>query len=125
MSEALKANTTLTALTLWGVNKLDKTKQCNNMSISEQTGNEIGAEGARALSGALKVNTTLTTLNLSGNIRISLTKLLWYVDERSKSRHKKPINTENWIYDKGARALSDALKTNTTLQSLDLGRVQE
>ena len=64
MSEALKANTTLTALTLWGVNKLDKAKQCNNMSISEQTGNEIGAEGARALSGALKVNTTLTTLDL-------------------------------------------------------------
>ena len=67
----------------------------------------------------------LTTLNLSRNIRISLTKLLWYFDERSKSRHKKPINTENWIYDKGARALSEALKTNTTLQSLNLSGEQK
>ena len=73
----------------------------------------------------LLMHVPLTTLNLSGNIRISLTKLLWYVDERSKSRHKKPINTENWIGDEGARALSEALKTNTTLQSLNLWCEQE
>ena len=77
------------------------------------------------LASMLLMHVPLTTLNLSGNIRISLTKLLWYVDERSKSRHKKPINTENWIYDKGARALSEALKTNTTLQSLNLTSEQE
>ena len=29
------------------------------------TGNEIGAEGAKAMSEMLKVNTTLTTLDLS------------------------------------------------------------
>ena len=77
------------------------------------------------LASMLLIHVPLTTLNLGRNIRISLTKLWWYVDERSKSRHKKPINTENWIYEKGARALSEALKTNTTLQSLDLGGEQE
>ena len=30
------------------------------------TGNEIGVEGAKAMSGALKVNSTLTSLNLRG-----------------------------------------------------------
>ena len=77
------------------------------------------------LASMLLMHVPLTTLNLSRNIRISLTKLLWYVDERSKSRHKKPINTENWIGVKGARALSEALKINTTLQSLNLGCEQE
>ena len=77
------------------------------------------------LASMLLMHVPLTTLNLRRNIRISLTKLLWYFDERSKSRHKKPINTENWIYDKGARALSEALKTNTTLQSLNLTSEQE
>ena len=33
--------------------------------------------------------------------------------------------TENEIDDEGARALSDALETNTTLQSLDLAGEQE
>ena len=77
------------------------------------------------MASMLLMNVPLTTLNLGRNIRISLTKLLWYVDERSKSRCKKPINTENWTYDKGARALSEALKINTSLTSLNLYREHE
>ena len=72
------------------------------------------------MASMLLIHVPLTTLNLSRNIHITLIKLWWYVDERSKSRHKKPINTENWIDVKGARALSEALKINTTLQSLNL-----
>ena len=34
-------------------------------TTKEQAGNEIGVEGARALSEALKANTTLTTLDLA------------------------------------------------------------
>ena len=78
------------------------------------------------MASMLLMHVPLTTLNLSGNIRISLTKLWWYADERSKSRcKKKPINTDNWIYDKGARALSEALKINTSLTSLNLYREHE
>ena len=41
------------------------------------TGNEIGVEGAKAMSEMLKVNTTLTTLNLSCE------------EERKRKRKKK------------------------------------
>ena len=37
-----------------------------SVSKNAQTDNEIGVEGARALSDALKVNTALTTLDLAG-----------------------------------------------------------
>ena len=57
-----------------GVNK--KTRQRDNVNdidvvqmqhnTTQQTGNKIGAEGARLMSEALKTNTTLTTLNLCG-----------------------------------------------------------
>ena len=39
----------------------------------------------------------------------------------TQQRHK----TVNQIGVEGARALSEALKANTTLQTLDLGRVQQ
>ena len=35
-------------------------------NTTQQTDNDIGAEGARLMSEALKTNTTLTTLNLRG-----------------------------------------------------------
>ena len=38
----------------------------NNKDQKNKAGNEIGAEGARALCDALKTNTTLTALNLEG-----------------------------------------------------------
>ena len=57
-----------------GVNK--KTRQRDNVNdidvvqmqhnTTQQTGNNIGAEGAGLMSEALKTNTTLTTLDLRG-----------------------------------------------------------
>ena len=50
------------------------------------TGNEIGAEGAKAISEALKINTTLTLLDLNSDDKI--------VVERNKERKKKEMNNE-------------------------------
>ena len=81
--------------------------------------NEMGDEGARALSEALKVNTTLDTLKLSCE------------QEESEDGRTAEIGSNqyqqagNKIGDEGARALSEALKTNTTLQSLNLRGEQE
>ena len=44
------------------------------------TGNEIGDEGAKAMSEMLKVNTTLTSLNLSSE------------EERKERREKERMN---------------------------------
>ena len=67
LSEALKANTTLTALNLHGDQQQDTAAQQGHQTVmsKDNTGNEIGVEGARALSEALKVNTTLETLDLA------------------------------------------------------------
>ena len=44
------------------MNDIDVAQMQHN--TTQQTGNNIGDEGARLLSEALKTNTTLTTLNL-------------------------------------------------------------
>ena len=70
MSEALKSNTTLTALNNGGEDKRKKTHKRHPSTIHyfsflfSSTGNKIGDTGATSLSEALKSNTTLTTLNL-------------------------------------------------------------
>ena len=70
MSEALKSNTTLTKLNLWGKDKTKKTHKRYPSAIHSflflftSTVNNIGDTGVASLSVALKTNTTLTTLNL-------------------------------------------------------------
>ena len=81
----------------------------------QQAGNEIGAEGARALSEALKTNTTLQSLNL-GCEQEESEEDGWIADI-ANNKHQQ---AGNGIGAEGARALSEALKTNTTLKSLDL-----
>ena len=65
----MKANTTLQSLHLEGEQEVRQedgwiADLANNKH--QQAGNDIGAEGARALSEALKTNTTLQSLNLEG-----------------------------------------------------------
>ena len=73
------------------------------------------------MSEMLKANTTLTRLNIGG---------------QDRRRHKKTSNngspfftlvlpTANFIEERGAEALSEALKLNTTLRELDMGREYE
>ncbi|KAG0287935.1 hypothetical protein BGZ97_006950, partial [Linnemannia gamsii] len=100
LADALKTNSTLTALDLQD-NKIGSREaqiiaealKINSTLITLHLGNNmIGDNGAQSLSVALKINSTLTTLDLKGNS----------------------------IRDVGALALSEALKTNSTLTTLDL-----
>ena len=66
LSEALKTNTTLVELNLWGDKKSNSGKIMNLQEENGNTeGNEIGIEGVRQLGESLKTNTTLTSLNLN------------------------------------------------------------
>ena len=64
LGEALKVNTTLTLLRLYGVQQQqDNAKQAHNINLNDKTGNESGSKVSAALREALKDNTTLTTLD--------------------------------------------------------------
>ncbi|KAF9116593.1 hypothetical protein BGW39_002695, partial [Mortierella sp. 14UC] len=100
LADALKTNSTLTALDLQD-NKIGSREaqiiaealKTNSTLITLHLGNNtIGDNGAQSLSVALKINSTLAILDLKGNS----------------------------IRDVGAKALSEALKTNSTLTTLDL-----
>ena len=82
----------------------------------QQTGISIGDEGASALSEALKNNAALTTLDLAGEQEESEED--GWIANIANNKHQQAGNK---IGDEGARALSEALKTNTALQSLELG----
>ena len=77
--------------------------------------NSIGDEGAFALSSALRINTTLTKLSLmrQDNCFSSLFCFVPFITKELGS-------TENKISDRGARALSEAVKANTTMTKLYL-----
>ena len=70
ITESLKTNTTLTKLIAYGYEKINQdndkqTKEWNEIHIQlKWTANNIGAEGAKAISELLKNNTTLTKLSL-------------------------------------------------------------
>ena len=82
------------------------------------TVNEIGTEGASKISESLKINTTLTELNLScDEIRNK--------NEEQKRKKKWRINKKKWwtanqIGAEGASSISESLKINTTLTTLNL-----
>ena len=77
--------------------------------------NRIGKEGARALSKALEANTTLQSLDLFCEQEESVVD--GWIADIANNQHQQAVND---IGAEGARALSEALKTNTTLQSLNL-----
>ena len=97
------------------------TKDINNslfFNLFISTGNEVRDTGTTSMSEALKLNTTLTALYLSCE------------DKRKEDTQKTSINkslfsilitsTGNDIGDTGAKSLSEALKSNTTLAALNL-----
>ena len=87
---------------------------------TKQADTKIGAEGARALRDALKTNTTLLSLNLPRE-----QKKARKINEFQELTTTKTKQADNKIGAEGARALSEALKTNTTLQTLNLWGEQE
>ncbi|KAG0313590.1 hypothetical protein BGZ99_008727 [Dissophora globulifera] len=100
LAEMLKTNSTLVTWYLYNNNIGDNGAQALSKSLKANSApiildferNSIEDNGVQALSEALKTNSTLNTLRL------------W----------------NNSIGDSGAQALSDALKTNSTLTTLDL-----
>ena len=102
----------LTSLNLFGEQLIfcNKTNKINLLFKSAE--NEIGTEGACALSEALKTNTTLTKLNFECGSSTNKT-----IESISNSTDKKPGNE---IYHGGVYALGEALKVNSTLAALKL-----
>ena len=104
----------------------DGLKQWSTQLVEQtQTVNDIGDEGARGLSDALKVNTTLTTLNLECEQEWWSLSGLDVMDSNNEAhnllnKHK----AGNRIGDEGAGALSDALKVNRALATLNLASEQ-
>ena len=62
----MNINETLTSLDLGCDDKIGKKKEIENgkKRMNNGTDNEIGAEGAKAISEAMKINATLTELDL-------------------------------------------------------------
>ena len=87
---------------------------------NKQAVNQFGDEGARALSEALKINTTLQSLDLGGEQEESVED--GWIADIANNKHQQAVND---IGDEGAGALGEALKTNTTLQSLTLTSEEE
>ena len=82
------------------------------------TGNEFGDTGATSLSEALKSNTTLTQLNLMGEKKRKKTHKRH--PSTNQSFHFLFTSTDNKIGERGSTSLSEALKSNTTLTTLNL-----
>ena len=81
-------------------------------------GSEDGDAGAAALSEELKTNTTLTKLIVCGKKKQNKKRLNGIHQQSPFSTLIK--STGNDIEERGATSISDALKSNTTLEKLDL-----
>ena len=112
LSEALKTNTTVTTLNLCCM-KHHFFTQLFETIITNSTVNDIGKEGAVALSEAMKKNSFLRKLDLDG-LRLHILKTLFLFLKNNL------IDEGNNIMDEGTTPLSEALKTNTTLTELIL-----
>lgn len=66
--EALKTNSTLKALNLWGMTnqKMPAVTKWSHFNGKDEAGNEVADQGAQKLSEVYQVNTTLVSLNLWG-----------------------------------------------------------
>ena len=87
MSEALKINTSMTALDLRCVQQCNG-KQEHDQLEQKKADNKIREEGASVLSEALKVNTTLTALKLECVQQQDEAKQERNADSNEPSRHR-------------------------------------
>jgi len=131
--EALRTNTTLKTLKLWGVllgeaggaalgealrtNTTLTTLEVSSYGIRD---NAICDAGAAAVANALRTNATLTSLCLFAN-NIGDTGAAALAEAlRANATLTKLDLSYNSVGDVGATALGDVLRTNTTLTTLDL-----
>ena len=102
----------------------EKKRDTNTIKIKSPhttiTDNNIGIEGAQSIGEALKTNTSLTSLNLG----CEKTEKTGEKEKRHKHDQIKSPHTTitgNNIGVEGAQSIGEALKTNTSLTSLNLG----
>ncbi|KAG9061040.1 hypothetical protein KI688_007669 [Linnemannia hyalina] len=128
LSKALKTNSTLTTLDLFGnsigrdgAQALSEALKTNStLTTLDLKNSRIGSDGAQALFEALKTNTTLTTLNLTDNTIVNSGAQALFEALKTNSTLTTLNLTDNWIGPNGAQVLSEALKTNSALTTLDL-----
>ena len=125
LSEALRVNTVLTELNMGceeDGNERNKVRDCVVDGLL--VGTSIGVNGAKALSDALKVNTTLTSLEISSM------KTRTFSGKQKGSKRKITGWSTGGIFGsgigaEGAKAMSEMLRVNTTLTSLNLNSEDE
>ncbi|XP_045676824.1 NLR family CARD domain-containing protein 3 [Phyllostomus hastatus] len=125
---ALKANTTLTALYLQvasigalGAQALGEALAVNRtLEILDLRGNAIGVAGAKALANALKVNSSLRRLNLQEN-SLGMDGVICIATALSGNHGIQHINLQgNRIGESGARMISETIKTNAPLCTVEM-----
>ena len=130
LSEALKTNSTLTALNLSHIKIGESEAQAlsealktnSTLTTLDLSRSRIRDEEVQALSEALKINATLTNLNLNFII-IGKKGILALSEALMINSTLTTLNLRScYIGEEGAHALSEALKTNLTLTTLDLYR---
>ena len=128
LSEALKANTTVTKLAMssHAFGDLCATclagTLCVNKTLTEvdMSNNIITARGAKHLVNALAVNTTLLCLNISFNfLHDDGARIFAEFLKGSKAVSALNVST-NGIGNPGATSVGESLQMNTTLKLLDL-----
>ncbi|KAM5330160.1 NLR family CARD domain-containing protein 3 isoform 2-T9 [Glossophaga mutica] len=125
---ALKANTVLTSLYLQvasigalGAQALGEALAVNRtLEILDLRGNAIGVAGAKALANALKVNSSLRRLNLQEN-SLGMDGVICIATALSGNHGIQHINLQgNHIGESGARMISEIIKTNAPLCTVEM-----
>ncbi|KAM4820224.1 NLR family CARD domain-containing protein 3 [Thomomys bottae] len=128
VASALKVNTTLTALYLQvasvgspGAQALAEALAVNRtLEILDLRGNAIGMAGAKALANALRINSSLRRLNLQENY-LGMDEVIYVATALAENHGLQQINLQgNLIAESGARMISDALKTNAPMCTVEM-----
>ncbi|EHB03132.1 Protein NLRC3 [Heterocephalus glaber] len=128
LATALKVNTALTALYLQvasigapGALALGEALAVNRtLEILDLRGNAIGVSGAKALANALKVNSSLRRLSLQEN-SLGMDGVIGVAMALSGNHGLQHINLQgNHIGESGARMISEAIKTNAPMCTVEM-----
>ena len=127
IAEAIKVNTTLKVLNINhnkisddGVDAISDSLKSNNLLQELYMGyNEITSEGAIKIAEAITVNTTLKVLNINNNTFDNGADAISNSLKSNKSLQELNMSY-NRIYSSGVIKIAEAIKVNTTLKVLNI-----
>ena len=131
IAEAIKVNTTLKILTICnntisddGVAAIsDSLKSNNSLQELDMSNNNITSEGAKKIAEAIKVNTTLKKLKIYNNNTISDDGVAAISDSLKSNNSLQELDMDNNnITSEGAKKIAEAIKVNTTLNILEINQ---